>query len=127
LQARRRRAYIQRTGAEFLWFSGADAVDPWGSFDAEIEVMVGEEPDHMEKITFDRPGVVAIPPKMWRGAVNIKRAGKPVCFMPWYPHNNERYKITQKIADGKKFLAYDDESTIKEPSAGDELYMQIKR
>jgi hypothetical protein len=114
--------------AEFLWFSGSDAVDPWGSFDTEIEVALGEDPDHMEIITFDKPGVIALPPKMWRGAIRFKRVGKPVCFMPWYPHSQERYKITRKTAaDGRKFLAYDDESTIKEPTAGDELYLQIKR
>jgi hypothetical protein len=113
--------------AEFLWFSGADAVDPWNSFDAEIEVTLGEDPDNMQKVTFDKPGVVAVPPGTWRGAVTVKRAGKPVCFIPWYQHNKERFRITRKIADGKTFLAYDDETTIKEPTAGDELFMQIKR
>lgn len=113
--------------AEFLWFSGADAYDPWSSFDAEIEVMLGEDPEHMEKVCFDKPGVVAVPAGTWRGAVNVKRVGKPLCFIPWYPHNKERYKLTQKTVDGKKFIVYDDESTIKEPTAGDELYLQIKR
>ena len=113
--------------AEFLWFSGADSVDPWGSFDAEIEVMVGDDPDNMQKLTFNKPGVVAVPPGTWRGAVNITKAGKPVCFMPWYPHTKPRYKITQKIIDGKKVRVYDDEASITEPTAGDELYMQIKR
>jgi len=112
---------------EYLWFSGADAVDPWGSFDAEIEVMLGEDPEHMEKVTFDKPGVVAVTPGFWRGAVTIKRVGKPLCFIPWYQHNDKRYRITQKLADGEKLLVYNDESTIKTPTAGDELYMQIKR
>ena len=113
--------------AEYLWFSGTDTVDAFGCWDAEVGVMVGEDPDNMQKLTFDKPGVVAIPPGMWRGAVTITRVGKPVCFMPWYPHNKRRYKITQKVADGKKLLVYNDESTIKEPTAGDELYLQIKR
>jgi hypothetical protein len=113
--------------AEFLWFSGTDAVDPWSSFDAEIEVMLGEDPGNMQKLTFDKPGVVAVPPGTWRGAVTVKRAGKPVCFIPWYQHDKERFRITRKVADGKAFLAYDDETTIKEPTAGDELFMQIKR
>lgn len=113
--------------AEFLWFSGADTVDPWNTFDAEIEVMLGEDPDHMEKVVFDKPGVVGVPPGIWRGAVTVKRAGKPVCFIPWYPHTKGRYKITRKYAGGEAFLAYSDETTIKTPGAGDELYLQMKR
>ena len=112
---------------EFLWFSGTDVVDAWDCFDAEIEIMLGEDPDNMQKVTFDKPGVVVVPPGMWRGAINVKRVGKPLCFIPWYPHNKKRYKITQKVVDGKKILIYDDETTITEPTAGDELYLQIKR
>ena len=111
----------------FLWFSGVDVVDAFGCFDAEIEIMLGEDPDNMQKVTFDKPGVVAIPPGMWRGAVTVKRVGKPVCFMPYYPSIKDRYKITRKNVDGEKLLVYNDEKTIKNPTAGDELYMQIKR
>jgi len=113
--------------AEYLWFSGSDAYDPWNSWDAEIEVMLGKDPANMQKVTFDKPGVVEVPPGYWRGAVTVKRAGKPVCFMPWYPSTKERYRITQKVVDGDKLLVYNDEKTIKHPTAGDELYLQIKR
>lgn len=112
---------------EYLWFSGADAVDPWTTFDAEIEIELGTDPDNMETVIIDKPGVVAVPPGIWRGAVTVRRAGKPVCFMPWYPHTQPRYKITRKFADGEAFLAYNDKSTIKNPTAGDELYMMIDR
>ena len=113
--------------AEFLWFSGTDTVDAFGCFDAEIEIMLGEAPDKMEKVSFDKPGVIALPPGMWRGAISVKRVGKPVCFIPWYPHNDKRYKITHKVIDGKIKHVYDDETTIIEPTVGDELFMQIKR
>lgn len=112
---------------EFLWFSGADAVDPWNSFDAEIVVEIGESPDRMEKIVVDRPGVVAVPPGVWRGAVEVRRVGKPLCFIPWYQHDKARYRLTRQYIDGKPVLVYDDESTIDSPTSGDELYMQIKR
>ena len=113
--------------AEFLWFSGTDVVEPWDSFDAEVEVMLGEDPDHMKAANFDKPGVIAVPPGMWRGAVTVKRLGKPVCFIPYYMQDKERYKITRKVVDGESLLVYNDESTIKNPSPGDELYLQIKR
>ena len=113
--------------AEFLWFSGTDVVDPWDCFDAEIEIMLGEDPGNMQAVTFDKPGVVAVPPGFWRGSINVKRAGKPICFIPWYQHSDKRYKITQKTVDGRKRLIYDDEATIENPTAGDELFMQISR
>ena len=113
--------------AEFLWFSGADAYDGWASFDAEIEVELGESPDKMETVTINEPGVIALKPGTWRGAIRVKRVGKPLCFIPFYVHDKPRYKLTQKIVDGKKLLVYDDASTITEPTAGDELFLQIKR
>ncbi len=113
--------------AEFLWFSGCDVVEPWDSFDAEIEVMLGEDPNHMAPVTFTEPGVIAVPPGTWRSTVTVKRLGKPVCFIPFYTQDKPRYKLTQKIADGEKVLVYNDETTIKNPTAGDELYLQIKR
>ncbi len=113
--------------AEFLWFSGTDVVKPWDSFDAEIEVMLGEDPDYMEAVTFDKPGVIAVPAGMWRGAVTVKRLGKPVCFIPYYTQDKKRYKIMRKVVDGESLLVYNDESTIKKPTPGDELYLQIKR
>ena len=112
---------------EFLWFSGTDTVEPWDCFDAEIEVMLGDDPDNMKPVIVDKPGVIAVPPGMWRGAVTVKKLGKPVCFIPYYPYDKKRYRITQKIVDGEKILVYNDETTIKNPTAGDELYLQMKR
>ena len=112
---------------EFLWFSGADTYDPWGSFDAEIEVMIGEDPENMEKIIIDKPGVISVPPGVWKGEINVKRADKPICFIPWYQHTDKRYKITSKTVDGEKLLIYNDARTIADPTAGDELYMQMKK
>ncbi len=113
--------------AEFLWFSGSDTVLPWESFDAEVEIMLGSDPEHMEAVTFDRPGVIALPPGMWRGAITVKRIGKPLCFIPYYNSDKPRYKITHKVVNGETLFVYDDETTIKNPTAGDELYLQIKR
>jgi hypothetical protein len=102
-------------------------VKPWDSFDAEIEIKLGNDPDHMEAVTFDKPGVIAVPPGMWRGAVTVKRLGKPLCFIPYYTQDKPRYKITRKAVNGENVLVYNDETTIKHPTAGDELYLQMKR
>jgi hypothetical protein len=81
----------------------------------------------MEPVVFTEPGVIAVPPGMWRGAVTVKKLGKPACFIPFYTQDKPRYKITQKVVDGEKVLIYNDASTIKNPTAGDEMYLQIKR
>lgn len=112
---------------EFLWFSGADAVDPWNSFDAEIELMAGDDPQTMEKIVIDRPGVVALPAGSWKSQIIVKRASKPLCFIPWYQSMQDRYKVTRKSLNGKDYCIYQDIESISEPTAGDELYLQIKR
>ncbi len=109
--------------SEYLWFSGADAVDPWNSFDAEIEVMLGQDPEHMEPVRFQKPGVVAVPPGFWRGEVRVLRAGKPLCFIPWYQSTKPRYKVTQRLVGGEKLLVYGDRDTITEPTESDELYL----
>ena len=81
--------------AEFLWFSGCDVVEPWETFDADIEIELGDDPEHMEKVHFSEAGMIAIPPGKWRGAITVKRADKPICFIPFYPSETPRYKITQ--------------------------------
>ena len=73
------------------------------------------------------PGVIAVPPGTWRGAINVKRVDKPLCFIPFYPRDEARYKITQEVIDGKKRLVYSDDQSITDPTPGDELYLQIKR
>ena len=113
--------------SEYLWFSGADAVDPWTSFDAEIEVMLGLDPEHMEPVRFDKPGVIALPPGTWRGEVRVLRLGKPLCFIPWYQSKKPRYKVTQKDFGGEKVLVYGDRDTITAPTESDEVYLQLER
>jgi hypothetical protein len=111
--------------AEFLWFSGCDVTREFECFDAEIEVWLGEDPDRMQKLVVDRPAVVSVAPGMWRGPINIKRVGKPLAFIPWYPHK-KRYKLSRRLVDGGPLLVYDDETTIRKPTPGDELFMNIK-
>ncbi len=69
---------------EYLVFTGADLMDPFASFDAEISIMLGEDPDHMEEYTFTEPTIFRIPPNFWHCPINFKRIGKPVNFMPIY-------------------------------------------
>ena len=89
--------------------------------------MLGENPEQLEPVRFDKPGVIALPPGYWRGEVRVLRAGKPVCFIPWYQSTRPRYKVTSLAAHGKTLLIYNDRDTIQNPTESDELYLQIQR
>ena len=81
----------------------------------------------MKPVRFDKPGVIALPPGFWRGEVRVLRAGKPLCFIPWYQSTKPRYKVTQRTVGGEKLLVYGDKDTIVSPTESDELYLQLSR
>ena len=63
---------------EYLCFTGYDMLDPWGSFDAEIEFWIGKDPEHLEKHIITEPTMVYIPPNTWHCPLQYIRVGKPV-------------------------------------------------
>ena len=79
---------------EYLFFTGADLMDPFKSFDAEISIMLGEDPDHMEEYTITAPSVVRIPLNFWHCPVNFKRVGKPVKATP---HNSRHTSCLHNV------------------------------
>ena len=88
---------------EYLFFTGAD-ISRFFEFDAEIEISLGPDPEHLETYTITEPTVVRIPAGVWHGPVVIKRLGAPINFEPFYP-NGSYGKIVWKdgkyIYDGK--------------------------
>ena len=67
---------------EYLAFVGHDLRDAFESFDAEIEMWMGEDYDNMEKIVITKPTMVRVPMFYWHGPIEIKRLGKPLFFQP---------------------------------------------
>lgn len=67
---------------EYLAFVGHDLRDAFESFDAEIEMWMGEELSSMEKILINKPTMVRVPPFYWHGPIEIKRLGMPLFFQP---------------------------------------------
>ncbi len=90
---------------EYLMFTGAD-ITYFFEFDAEIEVQLGEDPDHMETYTITEPTVIRIPPKMWHGPVTFKRVGAPINFMPFYPSGNYGRIVRELKPDGTPAYIY---------------------
>ena len=62
---------------EYLIFLGNDPADWFSSFDAQIDLFLGEE---MEKYLIDKPTIVYIPPKMVHCPLNFRVLNKPVLF-----------------------------------------------
>jgi len=88
---------------EYLFFTGSD-IAKFFEFDAEIEIMLGDDPDHMETYTITEPTVVRVPAGMWHGPVVFKRIGAPITFMPFYP--NGRYGRVVRSPGGAAGYAY---------------------
>jgi hypothetical protein len=72
---------------EYLFFTGSD-ITHFFEFDAEVEIQLGEDPDHLETYTITEPTVIRVPAKMWHGPVVFKRVGAPINFMPFYPNGS---------------------------------------
>jgi hypothetical protein len=62
---------------EYLIFLGCDPADWFSSFDAEIDLFIGEE---MEKYLIDKPTIVYIPANLTHCPLDFRVINKPVLF-----------------------------------------------
>ncbi len=90
---------------EYLFFTGSDITN-FFDFDAEIELPIGEDPDHMEVYTITKPTVVRVPAGMWHGPIAFKRVGAPINFMPFYPNGCYGKVVRTEGADGSVKYEY---------------------
>ena len=90
---------------EYLAFVGHDLRNAFESFDAEIELWLGETLDDMEKITITEPTMIRVPQFYWHGPIEIKRLGKPLFFQPVL-FNSRYYAIFREEdeAGNEKFI-----------------------
>jgi hypothetical protein len=80
---------------EYLAFVGHDLRNAFESFDAEIELWMGETYEDMEKIVITKPTMIRVPQFYWHGPVEIKRLGKPLFFQPVL-FNSRYYAIKRR-------------------------------
>ncbi|MGD0780796.1 MAG: hypothetical protein ABR954_08515 [Dehalococcoidales bacterium] len=80
---------------EYLIFLGHDTADLFSSFDAEIDLFLGEE---MEKYLIDKPTIVYIPPNMTHCPLNFRVLNKPVLFTALL-----QTPVFTKTMNGKEF------------------------
>ncbi|HSW59043.1 MAG TPA: hypothetical protein VLH15_11605 [Dehalococcoidales bacterium] len=62
---------------EYLIFLGAELPDLFSSFDAEIDLWMGEE---MEKCVITKPTIVYVPKNFSHTPLNFRKLNKPVLF-----------------------------------------------
>ncbi len=80
---------------EYLIFLGGDPADFFSSFDAHVELYLGEE---MEKFEIDEPTIVYIPPKLSHCPLDIQVVNKPFLFTALLQE-----PVFTKTMNGKEF------------------------
>ncbi|NMA24374.1 MAG: hypothetical protein GX936_01770 [Clostridiales bacterium] len=64
---------------EYIFFMGADPMNIF-DFDCRIEMLLGDDPEHMESKIITKPTVVRIPPNTWHGPIRFREMKKPLLF-----------------------------------------------
>ena len=92
---------------EYLAFVGHDLRDAFESFDAQIEMWMGETLDTMEKIVITEPTMIRVPQFYWHGPIEIKKLNKPLFFQPVL-FNGRYYAVTRRVDENgnEKFVTY---------------------
>ncbi len=89
---------------EYLFFMGADPMNMF-DFDCEIEIMIGEDPDHMESCRIYRPCVVRFPANVWHCPIRFRKMRKPILFQAAF-QDGTWGTITRSAAAGESAKAY---------------------
>ena len=70
---------------EYIFFMGADPMNIF-DFDCEIEIFMGDDPDHMESKIITKPTVVRLPPTVWHCPIKFRKVNKPLLFQAAFMH-----------------------------------------
>ncbi len=72
-------AHFHQGKDEYLFFMGANPMDMF-DFEAEIDIMIGDDPDHMETYHINRPCVIRFPANVWHCPILFRKMKKPLLF-----------------------------------------------
>lgn len=98
-------SHMHHAVEEYMFFTGSDIMK-FFEFDAEIELTLGDDPEHMETFTITEPTVVRVPPGFWHGQVKFKRVDTPVLFMPFYQSGKYGRITFEEHEDGTTTYIY---------------------
>ncbi|HHT16439.1 MAG TPA: hypothetical protein GXZ77_01780 [Papillibacter sp.] len=99
--------HVHHAVDEYIVLATADFNNFYDGFDAEIDIWLGEDPQHLELVTITKPAIIRIPPKLYHCPINFRRIGKPVLFSAMYC-DGDWSKITPRLTeDGREEFQYD--------------------
>jgi len=84
---------------------GADPMNIF-DFDAEIEVKIGDDPDHLETKVITKPTVLCLPSNTWHCPIMFKRITKPIMFQAAFMSGVWGTIEGLKDEDGKPYYKY---------------------
>lgn len=90
---------------EYFVMIGANIENVW-DWDAEIDIMLGEDIDHMEQFTVDRPVIVRIPPNLWHCPINFRKINKPILWQAVYLNGTWGKTLARKRPDGMRYFEF---------------------
>ncbi len=91
---------------EYIFIMGADPMN-FFDFDAEIEMTIGDDPDHMESRMITRPTVVRIPPNTWHCPIRFRKMKKPVVFQAAFMSGTWGTIVRREAKEGSSFFKSD--------------------
>ena len=72
-------AHFHQGKDEYLFFMGANPMNMF-DFEAEIDITIGDDPDHMETYHINRPCVIRFPANVWHCPILFRKMRKPLLF-----------------------------------------------
>jgi hypothetical protein len=90
---------------EFLVIVGANVPDIW-DFDAEYDIVLGEDADHMESFTVNKPVIIRIPPNIWHCPINFRVVNKPILWQAIYKSGTWGKTLAAKRPNGARYYEF---------------------
>ncbi|MDR2530124.1 MAG: hypothetical protein LBC65_01100 [Oscillospiraceae bacterium] len=93
---------------EYIVFTNADMTNFW-EFDAEIDIWLGDDNEHMEHFLIDSPTLIRIPPKLYHCPINFRKINpdKPIVFSAIYMDGDWSKITPRKLPNGSEDFQYD--------------------
>lgn len=91
---------------EYLIFLGATFPNVF-DFDAEIHVLMGEDPDKMEEYIITKPTIIRVPRNMWHCPIDFKRIDKPIIFQAVYMDGTWGKVLRRTHEDGRIYYEFE--------------------
>ena len=85
---------------EYIFFISADPTHP-DDFDAQIEFLIGDDPDHMESRMITRPTVVRLPPNVWHCPIKFRQMKRPLIFQAAFLNGTWGTIVRKKNTDAE--------------------------